>query len=217
MGEMDNRSEAEITRLGNPGKPTGSEGAMMLDRMNVSHHGVTSWALDKLPADAPAPKILDIGCGGGNTLKILSQKYADASLLGMDYSEVSVEKSKEYNKEDVASGKMNIVHGSVEAMPFSDDSFDYITTVESFYFWPDSLENLKEVRRVLKKDGRFYLIADIYGKDDLPESVLENIERFQLTNPTVEEFIWLFSMAGFRKTKIHLKENTDWICVEGMK
>ena len=44
-----------------------------------------------------------------------------------------------------------VLEGSVEALPFADDGFDKIITVESFYFWPDPQENLKEVRRVLKE------------------------------------------------------------------
>ena len=162
-------------------------------------------------------EILDIGCGGGNTLKLLSRQYPQARLYGIDYSEVSVKKTMAYNQDAVESGRLQVLLGSVEEMPYEDETFSVITTVESFYFWPDPLENLKEVRRVLKTGGSFYLIADIYGKEGLSESVLENIAEYSLTNPTVEEFIWLFSMAGFRKTKIHLRQGTDWICVEGRK
>ena len=89
--------------------------------------------------------------------------------------------------------------------------------MESFYFWPDPQENLKEVRRVLKPGGRFFLIADIYGKAGLDQAVLENIELYDLFNPSKEEFHILFRNAGFIAVKIHVKEGTDWICVEGIK
>ena len=39
------RTEEEITREGNPRKPQGEEGKVMLDRMNHSHYEVTGWAL----------------------------------------------------------------------------------------------------------------------------------------------------------------------------
>ena len=67
-------------------------------------------------------------------------------------------------------------------------AFDKIITVESFYFWPDPAENMKEVYRVLKEQGTFLLVADIYQKEDLQEQVRENIQRFHLFNPTQEEF-----------------------------
>ena len=60
----------------------------------------------------------------------------------------------------------------MEELPFSDSSFDKIVTVESFYFWPDPEENLKEVYRVLAEDGTFLLVADIYQKEGLAREVL---------------------------------------------
>ena len=112
---------------------------------------------------------------------------------------------------------MKVLEGSVEALPFADDGFDKIITVESFYFWPDPAENLKEVYRVLKEQGTFLLVADIYQKEDLPEQVRENIQRFHLFNPTPEEFRELLENAGFEEVRIHLKDGEDWICAEGHK
>lgn len=112
---------------------------------------------------------------------------------------------------------MEIVEASVEKLPFSDSSFDKIVTVESFYFWPDPEENLKEVYRVLAEDGTFLLVADIYQKEGLAREVLENIERYQLYNPTPEHFRELFETASFVEIAVHTEEVTDWICVEGKK
>ena len=47
--------------------------------------------------------------------------------------------------------------------------------------------------------------------------VMENIYRFHLFTPTAEEFRELFEKAGFTDIQIHVKEGTDWICVEGKK
>ena len=80
----------------------------------------------------------------------------------------------------------------MESLSFADDTFDKITTVESFYFWPAPQENLKEVRRVLKPGGTFVLVADTYNKEGLDPKTLENIYRFHLFTPTREEFQELF-------------------------
>ena len=112
---------------------------------------------------------------------------------------------------------MDLVEASVEKLPFADNAFDKIITVESFYFWPDPAENLKEVYRVLKEQGTFLLVADIYQKENLPEQVRENIQRFHLFNPTPEEFRELLENAGFEEVRIHLKDGEDWICAEGHK
>lgn len=94
----------------------------------------------------------------------------------MDYSATSLELSGKTNAEALQQGKMDLVEASVEKLPFADNAFDKIITVESFYFWPNPAENLKEVYRVLKEQGTFLLVADIYQKEDLPEQVRETFK-----------------------------------------
>lgn len=214
--EMAHKNQEEITRKGNPRKPQGEEGEQMLQRMNESHAAVTQWALGFLDF-GEEDQALDIGCGGGAALKRMSEKIPKGHLTGIDYSPVSVELSRETNAQDIQNGKMEVLEASVEHLPFEEGSFDKIITVESFYFWPDPAENLKEVLRILKKGGVFLLIADIYQKEGLRESVLENIKQYHLFNPTKEEFRRLFEQAGFAETRIHTKEGEDWICVEGKR
>ena len=149
------RTQEEITISGNPAKPQGEDGATMLKRMNESHSPVTCWALEHWQI-APEEELLDIGCGGGATLKRMGEKITTGHLTGIDYSPVSVKTSLKTNRQDVESGKMKVLEGSVEALP-------------------------------------------------------------HLFTPTAEEFRKLFEKAGFTGIQIHVKEGTDWICVEGKK
>ena len=146
------KTQEEVTRIGNPRKPEGTEGEEMLERMNQSHYEVTGWALSYWEIQED-DRVLDIGCGGGATLHRMAEKVTSGHVTGVDYSDVSVETSRRNNEKNIKSGKMDVLEGSVENLPFADDSFDKIITVESFYFWPDPQENLKEVRRVLKAGG----------------------------------------------------------------
>lgn len=210
------RNEDDVTRLGNPAKPTGEAGEEMLLRMNESHFAVTGWALEHWTT-GENDFILDIGCGGGATLKRLSERVPSGRLFGIDYSPVSVALSKKTNAADIASGKTTITEGSVSALPFAENTFDKIVTVESFYFWQDPANDLREVLRVLKPGGRFLLVADIYGKDGLSERALENIRSYRMNNPTLDEFRSMFERAGFSETSLLTKNGTDWLCVDGVK
>lgn len=201
---------------GNPRKPVGEAGAEMLDRMNESHYAMTGWALEHLEFKKD-DRILDIGCGGGMTLHRMAEKVPEGHLTGIDYSDVSVKKSSELNKELIAGGKMEILEGSVEKLPFEDNSFDKIVTVESFYFWPNPKENLKEVRRVLKEGGRFLLVAETYENPGMSEQERVNVAMYDLFNPTKEQFRELMKRAGFSSTEIFTKEGTEWIAVESVK
>ena len=209
--------QASVTEAGNPAKPTGEFGAAMLRRMNESHGDVTDWALDYLDFDS-SDNVLDIGCGGGATLARLAGRMGEGSgrVTGVDHSEVACAESRELNAAEIEAGRIRVVCASVVDLPFADASFDVVTTIESFYFWPEPEKSLAEVRRVLARGGRFLLVADIYEKDDLGEEERANIERYGLTVLDPEGYRVLFSAAGFASCEVHTKAGTDWICVEGV-
>lgn len=205
-----------VTELGNPGNPRGSAGKEMLCGMNERHYVVTGWALGFLEL-LPDSRVLDIGCGGGVTLRRMAGYIKDGHLTGVDHSPLSVEMSIAQNQESIDDGKMDIICASVSELPFENDSFDRIITVESFYFWPDPENDLREVLRVLDSGGIFLITADIHGDAELSGEDRENIVKYGLFNPTIDEFRKLLENAGFREVKIHTKESTNWICAEGRK
>lgn len=205
-----------ITKLGNPGNPTGEYGKLMLADMNEHHLPVTTWGLSHWTV-APNDTILDIGCGGGRTIHTLSQNLTSGKVYGVDYSETALSCAAEYNAAEITANKVKVINASVERLPFSDQTFDKIVTVESFYFWPSPVDNLREVCRVLKIGGTFLLIADICGDADLTEHERENVQAYNLYNPTKAEFERLFRQAGFQNVTVHTKDGTNWICVEGKR
>ena len=93
---------------------------------------------------------------------------------------------------------------------------DKIITVESFYFWPDHLNNLKEVKRILRDDGKFILIADLYDNGNLNEREKKAVSQYNLFNPTIAVFKDIFDKAGFN-IDINLKDNTKYITIIGNK
>lgn len=206
----------ELTDAGNPAKPEGAAGTKMLHYMNEEHADLTEWGLGLLHYSGEE-RILDIGCGGGATLRRLSGLAPEGTFFGVDYSETSVALSRETNGDLIAAGKMEIRSGAVQSLPYSDASFTKAVTVESFYFWEDPVKSLSEVRRVLKEGGVFLLISEIYERDDLTEHIRDNIRKYHMNVPGKEEFLRLFREAGFTETVLHTKEGEFWIAVEGRK
>ncbi|WP_417118740.1 class I SAM-dependent methyltransferase [Olsenella phocaeensis] len=214
--------ERRVTQAGNPARPEGSFGAQMLRRMNQSHEGLTNWALDFLDL-APDTRALDVGCGGGATMGRLGRRIAAAGdgamrghVTGLDYSEVSCEQSRLANAEAIAEGRMDVVCASVAELPFADASFDVVTTVESFYFWPDPEANLCEVARVIRPVGRFLLVADVYLREGLDPDTLANIRRYDLTVLSPEGYEELVLRAGFASCRCHLSDE-GWIAVDAVR
>ena len=151
----------------NARKPVGELGHQILDRMNKSHENMAQWGVSHFDIKED-DLILDIGCGGGRNLERFATQITTGKVVGLDYSEVSVEKSIKLNKKSVDEGKVEVIQGSVSEMPFEDNTFDIITGFETIYFWPDFINDLKEVNRVLKKDGLLFFCNEaVYREGEM--------------------------------------------------
>ena len=94
----------------NTRKPVGLGGKIMVAMMNLGHSPVARWGLRFLELTLDA-KVLDCGCGGGANIKRLLKKCPEGIVKGIDYSHVSVEKSKKVNEAAIAEGRCTVLQG----------------------------------------------------------------------------------------------------------
>ena len=206
-------------------KPSGWLGRFTLWRMNFWHARVTDWGLAHIlgtQAGAPVPRpgaILDVGCGGGATVNKLAALAAQGKVYGVDYSEESVAASKRKNARWIESGRVEIQHGSVSELPFSDKMFDLVTAVETHFFWPDLPGDMREIRRVLKPGGTLILIAEIYkGSNKRTAKLAEKyLPLTGMALLSVEEHRELFVNAGYVDVWVVEEREKGWICAWGVK
>ena len=135
-------------------KPEGFLGKMMISGMNGGHSALADWGMTHLEINAPSD-IAELGCGGGRNTGELLKIYPSSKVTALDYSDLSVEKTREYNKEMISAGRCRVVQGNVAELPFEDNSFDLSTAFETVYFWPGIEHCFSEVCRVLKPGGTF--------------------------------------------------------------
>ena len=197
----------------NTRKPTGFGGKVMVAMMNVGHSAVARWGLQFLEL-APDAKVLDCGCGGGASMKRLLKKCPQGIVKGIDYSPVSVEKTKKVNETAIAEGRCAVFQGSVEHMNFTDASFDVVTAFETVYFWPGLPKCFQEVYRVLKPGGIFLICNESNGDTDKDEKWTVIIGG--MTIYSGDELKTFLENAGFCNVQIH-KHKMGWLCVTGQK
>ena len=199
-------------------KPSGWLGRFVLWEMNQRHSGVTDWGLAQISV-GKRDTILDAGCGGGRTVNKLAALAPEGKVYGIDFSEESVAAATRMNARLIDSGRVEIRHGSVSELPFSEGMFDLITAVETHFWWPNLPDDMREVRRVVKPGGTLIVIAEIYkgattkiGKmadKVLPQSGMKLL--------TVDEHRELLENAGFRDVRVNVEASKGWICAIGKK
>jgi len=94
----------------NARKPQGIGGRIILAVMNLGHNSVSKWGLERLPIK-PADRILDIGCGGGKNIARMLKRAYQGRVCGLDYSELSVDKTLKLNFRAVLTGRAEIQPG----------------------------------------------------------------------------------------------------------
>lgn len=200
----------------NARKPIGKLGRKILDRMNKSHEMMARWGVSHFDI-RPDSIILDIGCGGGKNIERFAKLINTGKIIGIDYSEVSVEKSIEINRKYIDEGKVEVVQGSVSDMPFENETFDIVTGFETIYFWPDFINDLKEVNRVLKKGGLVFFCNEAVYREGEMEKYDDLVELLDMKIYSEDVLKESLEKTGFKGFKAHIDNKNDWICVLAWK
>jgi SAM-dependent methyltransferase len=197
-------------------KPSGPLGRRVVRAMNLGHSKMTDWGLQQVIVPKNAA-ILDVGCGGGRTVRRLAALAPDSKVVGLDYSAASVAVSRDTNADNIAAGRVHIEQGSVAALPFPDCTFDVVTAVETHYYWPDPPANMREILRVLKPGGMFALIAETYrgGPFRLVYGIVMPLLRAAFLSD--EEHRDLLTQAGFTEVATKHVSGKNWICATGRR
>jgi SAM-dependent methyltransferase len=108
--------------------------------------------VEKISRTLNNPRILDVGCGTGANLKMLA-RFGRAE--GVDISPQAVEFCRER-------GLDSVKLGAAEELPYENDSFDLVTALDVIEHLDDDVAGLREIRRVLRPDGRLLLFVPAF-------------------------------------------------------
>lgn len=167
----------------------------------------------------PADHVLDIGCGSGMAIKLLSGIAVDGFVAGIDYSQEMVQQALRRNAWAIQAGRVAIRHANVSALPYDDDSFDKVIAVESFYFWPEPLANLREVRRVLRPGGLVAPAMEGSKESADPQRMAVLAARMGFPIYSGVEMEDMLTSAGFSQARFESapSKNWGWLCAVGVK
>lgn len=191
-------------------RPTKWVGRYFVRAMNQGHSRLTDWGLTHVQIQNHFT-ILDVGCGGGRTVQNLAAIASQGMVHGIDYSEGSVAAARVQNEQLIKAGRVAIEKASVSQLPFPDNRFDLVTAIETQYYWPNLVEDMREILRVLKPGGKLIVIAEMYkgGRyDKLKWPVMWLLRSSHLS---VNGHRGLFSQAGYTDIEIFEERDRGWI------
>jgi ubiquinone/menaquinone biosynthesis C-methylase UbiE len=104
---------------------------------------------------SPTDTILDVACGTGEFESLMLAEYSSQQIVGVDISDKMLAIAKQKCS---AYPQVSFQIASASNLPFYSNSFDVIVSANSFHYFDDPLAALKEMRRVLKRDGKVIIL-----------------------------------------------------------
>jgi ubiquinone/menaquinone biosynthesis C-methylase UbiE len=112
----------------------------------------------------PGERVLDLGCGSGWATRLLARIVADGpegfgQVVGIDVSDEMIRQARAASKDFE---NVMYVWGSATQIPWEENFFDKMLSVESFYYYPDQERTLAELFRVMAPKGRLFILINLY-------------------------------------------------------
>lgn len=145
----------------------------------------------------PSAKILDVGCGFGDLIAELQNKY-NFSVEGLDRSSYAIRKAQ-------PSVRKKIKKGNILKLPFKENNFDVVVCFDTIYYL-----TLKETKKAIKNlvdVSRDYIFFNSIYRHSRDASPKYNPDPLRITVLSKKEYINLFSQNGAKFIKSFREEN----------
>lgn len=186
-------------------RPTGWFGTFVMSRfLNRVNGQIIDRTLALLDAKAEH-SVLEIGFGGGSALSRLAQEASSGVIAGVDISPEMIRQAERRFRHKIETGRLRVQLGDVTHLPFAAGVFDRVFTVNTIYFWPDALQGLGEIYRVLKHDG--LAAISIRSKEKMEEHA---VTKYGFCLFSADDVARLMREAGFREIRVDHRDQDKW-------
>ena len=170
-------------------KPHGENSKLVTDLMAISNRPLYEFTYKKLDL-FPEANILEVGPADGHFVHDLFKIENSVSYTGVDLSEDMIKAADQINSDLVKNEKARFTKGDILELPFDENSFDRIFTINTLYFWSDPEKGIRVLNRILKPSGKLFIVIrskesmekmpftqygfTMYSKDELNQLLTEN-------------------------------------------
>jgi SAM-dependent methyltransferase len=161
----------------------------------VDAAGDVSWHLRRLARrliNSPGKRVLDVACGAGEWLMAASDRHAHVS--GIDIASRAVALARQRLPRGV------FAEGVAEALPYRVASFDLVSCLGALEHFPDKSAALREMHRVLDKNGRALILVPNAGFLTRRLGLFRGTKQVAVREDVLSLDAWqaLFEANGFR-------------------
>ncbi|MBN3555832.1 class I SAM-dependent methyltransferase [Fictibacillus nanhaiensis] len=144
--------------------PKGLIGTYIVEKMVRQHKPETEWTI-KLLGLQNQDCVLELGCGAGYAIQMISEKYQVQEIVGIDLSATAIRSATARNKKSINNQKAKLLEANFNNLPFQDNMFTKLYSIQTIYFWNEIDSIVSEIYRVLKPGG-IVVITFSNGKDN---------------------------------------------------
>jgi ubiquinone/menaquinone biosynthesis C-methylase UbiE len=102
-------------------------------------------------------RIIEIGSGTGKLIYRMAQKMDKGFIEGVDFSSAMVSVARKRNKNNISKGRVKILEGDFDNLPFEKEKYSKACSVNTLYFWPSPVHTAKKIADILIPDGKLIL------------------------------------------------------------
>jgi len=133
-------------------KPTGNIGKHVGNVMNDINLFMNSFTFKSMNIKNN-DRILEVGFGNGKFIQNILEKAENVTYKGIELSEIMIEEAIIRNQPLINSGIVDLKLANVYNIPFEKETFDKVVTINTIYFFENIDAAIKEISRVLIKNG----------------------------------------------------------------
>ena len=167
------------------------------EEMEHHHISITQQTLALMNLK-PGEKVLDLGCGAGWASRLLAHMVGGGErpgqVVGLDVSDEMIRRARANSAE---LDNVLFIVGSALQIPWEENFFDKVLSVESFYYYGDQDRALDELFRVLAPKGELYILINLYKDNHYSFRWVEEL-KVPVQVRSEQEYMELLRDHGFQ-------------------
>jgi ubiquinone/menaquinone biosynthesis C-methylase UbiE len=170
------------------------------EEMEEHHSSITQQTLALMKLK-PGERVLDLGCGAGWASRLLAQTVGggeqSGQVVGLDVSDEMIRRARANSTQY---DNILFVVGSAQQIPWQEDFFDKVLSVESFYYYGDQGRALDELRRVMAPRGELYILINLYKDNHYSLRWVEELQ-VPVQVKSEQEYVAMLKVHGYEDVR----------------